>query len=1104
MSSRFSSAISGLKRFSALILKAPTGLFGLGLFLGIIAVSLWQQWSLAFGLDLQIQLAVSIVLSCALWYGPRLRVPDRMAQGRFLSYLIICLGVWSLLHPIWIESLTTLMVQVPISKLEDSTSGWMISFGLALAGWMIPATLWSAVLARSISTAAPLGISARNGLVLIVSGITTGLFASSIGISPVVGVFVPAIVTSIVASGVSLKLWRVGKPGEVAASAGDSVGSMGTKLVQAASLVLIGGLLACNLRLVNQLMPHGPFVIAIQFGGVLLGIAGGYLLSNRISVTNRMIWGSLFAGAASSILLAVQPKLVDLSLWMNSSLTSVVLLLSARVALLIAVTVPFGMAMAFVANPEDDRHTSRLVTFGMPYSLGIGAASFLLAGTIDLVSLMTGMTVLLVLFTGAVQFPVSANRLSLRTAVPMGLLAAMALSVPAWRSSQDAARTAKLLYSTPTLLAYRFGWDLKHLPYLDDVRMIDRREGNLGPLTLWRGRVAELYVRESGMPRAVVTKDSREVPQFSPDVLQAVYSLVLVDKPGRVLCLGLSGGVPLSTCLNFPIQEAVCIEGDSSLISLVRGPLAKETGFDPLSDDRVTLRRISPELAMMAQAGDPYDIILSSPPSSFVASGGVQFTAEYYQRVSRHLAKRGLFCQRFECIDYGLQPVQLVVKAMRSAFQRVMVIEPSVGELLVFGANSDDVFVPIDLASRLEAPHVCRVLARSGIDWSALLNLPSFDHEALGEICDESRHFPNSAMHGQLSALAPLEVMRWGNKLQEVQSTLTATRVTRAPFWTDEKGQTRGLDNELQLTRRSRLVEWLGDTRVSKELVRRLEEVASQQKLVRDNPDGHWWAYRGTLRKQLQDRPRTVIQQVSAVSEKTTMHPEDERRRDYFLALGNAATKEHPTRQQIAAMEEFLEPYDPLLTYFARQETADLLARAQQDPATELMYRLHVIYFAPTIDASVRNVATALETLVKHPEAIPDESTRFDTLNGLIQTLRVRWEVRQSGRESSSNKTLDDVNQSLIAIENAVTALDRLTASAGVSDSDWTTRKQVIERLMLRPLRSFRSETLARQARGQAQARAILEEAKLVSPERNEIQDGRTQSSTEKQSAGQK
>lgn len=657
-------------------------------------------------------------------------------------------------------------------------------------------------------------------------------------------------------------------------------------------------------------------------------------------------------------------------------------------------------------------------------------------------------------------------------------LAAIALTLPVWRTCVDPSRTAKLLYSTPTFMAYRSGWETECLPALDDIRMIEQREGRTGPLTLWRGRVAELYVREAGVPRAIVTKHAEIVPQFAPEVLQAVYALTICDRPSRVLIMGLSAGVPLSTCLSFPVRELVCLEGDANLIQFVRGPLARETGFDPLSDDRVTVRQVSPELALMARREDYFDVVLSCPAASSLVDGAAEYTQEFYQRAARQLAKRGLFCQRFECVDYGPEPLQLVVKAMQSAFRKVIAIETASGELLLLAAHSDDLFVPNDFANRLEMSHVRAILAHSGLDWSVLLNQASFDHNALQEVCELSNLAANSTMNGLLAARSPMELMRWGNKLQEVQNLLQGKRTSPAPFAIEVARQRAAIPGqEMPLSRRSRLVEWLDESYVTRELLRRLEEVATQQKIVRENPDEHWWKYRKELRKQLQERPRSAVQQVKAIDERRKPHPEDVFRREYFLALGEAATRSQPTREQIAKVEKFLEPYDPLLSYFARQETAEMLGRTDADPVHELMYRLYVIYFAPAVDGSVRNVAKAIVATVKHPEAIPDDAQRFDTLNGLIQTLRVRWEIRQTMVESSSNKLLEDVDQSLLAVEKGIVALDKTWQSAGVSDEEWKTRRQMIERLLLRPLRTYRAEVHARQIRGEAQGQAIVDDA---------------------------
>ena len=1065
-----------LRRTFQICSKALFGRFGLGIFLGVVAVSMWQQFSLTFGLDPILMLAVGLVLSVALWCGERWRPAQAKAsQSSGLAYVVWCLCAWSVLNPYWIDTMTTLMGNVNQAWLEDSTTKLFVALAIAVSAWLIPGMLWGAAITQGASGT----LSDRRSSPMIMFGIACGLVLNSVVLAPWFGVFVPTIAASILAAGISWWVRRISKKTENPASSvstGNFLNATGMTPIHVGMAFLVGGLTACEMRLANQLMPHGATVIFTQVAGIMAGIASGLWLAVRLrGSSDRAAWCGLFAAAVSSLLICAHPSIVDLSLRMNATLTNVTWLTMARVLLLMAITFPFGIVLAGLAHATNDRPTRGDVAWGMPFLAGLACGVYVLGGMIGVIPLMATCSGLLIATSALVRVRTSGWVMSYRTASVAGCLLLMAFSLPLWRFNDDASRTAKILFSTPAFVAYRSGWDVEQLSALDDIRMIHRQEGPSGSLTLWRGRVAELYVREAGVPRSVVTKNSEIVPQFAPEVLQAVYSMVLSERPGRILFLGLSAGVPLSTCLEFPIREAVCVEGDSSLIELVKGPLARETGIDPLTDDRVTLRRVSPELALMTKEPEPFDVILSSPLSSSMTDGAAAFTQEFYTRASSKLSDRGLFCQRFECVDYGPEPLRIVLKSMRRAFRQVIGIETAAGEFLLFGANAEDVFIPGELATRLELPHVLRILARSGLDWSTLLNQPTYDHEALGEVCDESRSPANSMFNSLLAAQTPMEVMRWANKQQEVQSVLTTTRLTKAPFWTEAvNGQPNMLENEIKLSRRSRLVEWLGDSRVSKELLRRLNEVTIQQNLVLENPDAHWWEYRNALRKQLQERPRTIVQQVKAIDQKPTLHPEDLRRRDYFVALGNAARRKKPTREQIANVEEYLQPYDPLLSYFARQEVADMLARCGEDAAQELAYRLHVIFFVPARDSSVRNVATALETVVNHPEAVPDNSVRFDVINGLIQTLRTRWETRQFISQTSVKKVLEDVDQSLIATEKGVTSLDEIAASAGVSDKEWQARKQVIEKLLLRPLRTYRGEVKSRQDRSQMQARALL------------------------------
>ena len=128
---------------------ASFGRFGLGIFLGIVAVSTWQQFSLTFGLDPVLMLCVGLVLAVALWCGERWRPGQaRTSQIAGLSYVLWCLCAWSILNPFWIDAMTTLMGHVPQSWLENTSSKLLVVLAIAVSAWLIPGILWGAAITQ--------------------------------------------------------------------------------------------------------------------------------------------------------------------------------------------------------------------------------------------------------------------------------------------------------------------------------------------------------------------------------------------------------------------------------------------------------------------------------------------------------------------------------------------------------------------------------------------------------------------------------------------------------------------------------------------------------------------------------------------------------------------------------------------------------------------------------------------------------------------------------------------------------------------------------------------------------------------------------------------
>ena len=101
----------------------------------------------------------------------------------------------------------------------------------------------------------------------------------------------------------------------------------------------------------------------------------------------------------------------------------------------------------------------------------------------------------------------------------------------------------------------------------------------------------------------------------------------------------------------------------------------------------------------------------------------------------------------------------------------------------------------------------------------------------------------------------------------------------------------------------------------------------------------------------------------------------------------------------------------------------------------------------------------------------------FDVLNGLVQLLRTRWESRQNTPVLSARKQLTDVDRSVIAVEKALTSMGELSSSVALTEEEWATRKQVVDRILLRPLRAYRSSLQTAAVKNEGRSRAIIEQA---------------------------
>jgi len=180
----------------------------------------------------------------------------------------------------------------------------------------------------------------------------------------------------------------------------------------------------------------------------------------------------------------------------------------------------------------------------------------------------------------------------------------------------------------------------------------------------------------------------------------------------------------------------------------------------------------------------------------------------------------------------------------------------------------------------------------------------------------------------------------------------------------------------------------------------------------------------------------------------------------------------------LAAVESHLSPYDPLLTLFGHQELADLQAKSGVDPASQLAHRLHVIHFSGPFDGSLRNVTEALELVTKSPASCPDPEQRYDVINGLVQLLRQRWEIRTQSPTKSIRTLLREIDREVVAVEGGMHALGVAAHEAGLPEQATKRRQRAIEQVVLRPLRSYREELSTQAEENRLKTQLILSRQK--------------------------
>lgn len=818
-----------------------------------------------------------------------------------------------------------------------------------------------------------------------------------------------------------------------------------------ASLIALAAsavLWSLGLRLVRQIVADAFLLMAFEWVVLCAGLVCGVFLGTR---SKRPLCFSLVLLASWLwIVLLAFPQLVRVALWENANVSQVWLLLALRACSVSVVLVPIAMTAGLIVGSLTRCVASQPGASRRHTALGFRRSS-LLAVALAISTLTSwylpvlGLERLAVLATlvllGAAGVSVrsawitsSVSSRFVRVTRNWGLagLSGFAIVAP-FTASYRPELAAKLLFDSGVFLAHRGQLPWEQLPVLDDARVDRVAETDSGTMTVWTVRGTQKLLRENGVPKGTFTSNARLTPRFLPDVLPALLPLTIHEQPQSVLLTGLRSGESLSVVAAFPVQRVLGIESDRGVLSLAQSLATTSAEGSPFDDDRFVCRICEPSLAIKTLK-ERFDVIVCSPDQPSLPAAAASFTLEHFQAVSKCLTADGLFAIRFQHVDLGPRSLRVLAKTMSTVFQHVVAVEMLPGEMLFLGTNSERGLIREGFVDRLQRAHVRQTLAAINWDWVTPLRLLMQDEDAIAALAAHPDATVNVAARSTWPFRTPTEVMSWDNKLQQ-----TKAELAKHERFLMKLGGADG-ENPAVATRAS---EW---------------DLARQ--IVRKHSDEHW-AYRKDVKDHLTKSTRSMIQPVGFEKTSSGLHPEDDRRLRYFKAIGDVAKSAAPHESDLDRVRAFESPFDPLVTPFLHQEVVQLTERlSSPDRSRELRHRLAAIYFAFPGERSIRNVIDTLQFVNSNPDVIPNATERFDQLNSLLHMLLSRWTARGEFQPVSSRVALNDIERSITAAETAFATLDHLSAEGAAPRFDWEARKQVLDRRLVRPLRTYRGEVL--------------------------------------------
>ena len=257
-----------------------------------------------------------------------------------------------------------------------------------------------------------------------------------------------------------------------------------------------------------------------------------------------------------------------------------------------------------------------------------------------------------------------------------------------------------------------------------DAEILYRKDGKTATVQLVKYPEA-VSLRTNGKSDGSINLDRDGVRGTDEITMVLTGALPLALRPDAktAAVIGIGTGLTTHTLLqSLEIERVDTVEIEAAMADAARGFMPRNAGA--FADPRGAIV-IDDAKTFFSTRGLRYDVIVSEPSNPWVSGVSGLFTREFYQRIRRHLAPRGLLVQWIQLYEIDPSLVATVMRALGEAFPDYAVFAASDHDLLIVASEA-----PLPLPPRAEVfehPGVAQEL------WSVhLLTAGDLDARYLG------------------------------------------------------------------------------------------------------------------------------------------------------------------------------------------------------------------------------------------------------------------------------------------------------------------------------------------------------------------------------------